>query len=116
MSATETATPGMVLAYHEVMPESNYAYCVTCAGFAGQLGLLGSLKESPAQITFDDGEQSQLLHALPRLQERGIAATCFVNPGLVGTEPKFLLWNQLRAVQAGPGHLPSGTERGGGEK
>jgi peptidoglycan/xylan/chitin deacetylase (PgdA/CDA1 family) len=100
MSTMETATTGMVLAYHEVMPESDYAYCVTCASFAGHLDMLDSLEKSSALITFDDGEQSQLLNALPRLQERGMSATCFVNPGLVGTEPKFLLWNQLRAVQA----------------
>ena len=100
MSATETAATGMVLAYHEVMPESSYAYCVTCDSFAGHLGMLGSLDKFSAQITFDYGEQSQFLNALPRLQERGISATCFVNPGLVGTEPKFLRWHQLRAVQA----------------
>ena len=32
----------MVLAYHEVMPESNYAYCVTSDSFAEQLRLFDS--------------------------------------------------------------------------
>jgi len=34
------------------------------------------------------------------LRERGIAATYFVNPGLAGTEPKFLTWEQLKELQA----------------
>ena len=29
-----------VLAYHEVMPESDYAYCVTSSAFAQHLALL----------------------------------------------------------------------------
>ncbi|HZD96086.1 MAG TPA: polysaccharide deacetylase family protein [Candidatus Sulfotelmatobacter sp.] len=103
-----TATPGMVLAYHEVLPESNYAYCVTRDNFAVQLNMLNVLAQEAGQrfqarITFDDGEQSQSVHALPLLKECGISATYFVNPGLVGTEPKFLNWNQLREVQ-GAGH------------
>ena len=40
-----SADHNMVLAYHEVMPESNYAYCVTAAAFAQQLRLLHSLQQ-----------------------------------------------------------------------
>jgi peptidoglycan/xylan/chitin deacetylase (PgdA/CDA1 family) len=99
------ATTGMVLAYHEVMPESNYAYCVTCDHFAEHMNLLGSLAQPAgpavhARITFDDGEQSQSRNALPLLHRHGISATYFVNPGLVGTEPKFLTWTQLQELQA----------------
>jgi hypothetical protein len=93
----------MVLAYHEVMPESNYAYCVTSEAFAEQLGLLDSLKKSElldTRITFDDGEQSQYHNALPFLTEYGIKATFFVTPGLIGTAPKFLGWDALRALQS----------------
>jgi peptidoglycan/xylan/chitin deacetylase (PgdA/CDA1 family) len=96
----------MVLAYHEVMPDSNYAYCVTSASFAEQLRLLDSLKKNKsldAQITFDDGEQSQYHNALPLLAECGFKATYFVTPGLIGTAAKFLGWEDLRALQ-GAGH------------
>src|SRR5579871_959490 len=93
----------MVLAYHEVMPESNYAYCVTAASFAEQLRALDSLKKTKslsAQITVDDGEQSQFHNAAPLLAEHGFKATYFVTPGLIGTAAKFLGWDDFRALQA----------------
>ncbi len=92
----------MVLAYHEVMPESNYAYCVTSASFAEQLRLFDALKNESVgtRITFDDGEQSQYHNALPLLTECEIKATYFVTPGLIGTAAKFLGWDELRALQA----------------
>jgi peptidoglycan/xylan/chitin deacetylase (PgdA/CDA1 family) len=101
MSQVPNAAERMVLAYHEVMAESNYSYCVTRESFAAQLGLIKSLApEGRAHVTFDDGEQSQLQNAAPVLGECGIAATYFVNPGLAGTEPKFLTWTQLRELQS----------------
>ncbi|MGZ4858569.1 MAG: polysaccharide deacetylase family protein [Candidatus Angelobacter sp.] len=99
----QPATRRAVLAYHEVMPESNYAYCITSGAFAEHLRLFDSLKQSKsqsAQITLDDGEQSQYHNALPLLAEYGISATYFVTPGLIGTAAKFLGWEQLRALQA----------------
>jgi len=99
----QPAARNMVLAYHEVMPESNYAYCVTAASFAEQLRLLDSLKKTKsfgAQITFDDGEQSQFHNALPLLAEHGFKATYFVTPGLIGTAAKFLGWDDFRALQS----------------
>ena len=98
-----SAGRNMVLAYHEVMPESNYAYCVTAASFAEQLRLLDSLKKTKSlnvQITFDDGEQSQFHNAAPLLAEHGFKATYFVTPGLIGTAAKFLGWDDFRALQA----------------
>src|SRR5712671_5216633 len=99
----QPATRGAVFAYHEVMPESNYAYCVTSSAFAEHLRLIDSLRKSSspgAQVTFDDGEQSQYHNALPWLAEYGIKATYFVTPGLIGTAAKFLGWDELRALQA----------------
>lgn len=91
----------MVLAYHEVLPESNYAYCVPCDHFAEHLNLAQSVGPADrARITFDDGEQSQFRNALPLLRRHGISATYFVNPGLAGTEPKFLTWQQFKELQA----------------
>jgi polysaccharide deacetylase len=98
-----SANSNMALAYHEVMPESNYAYCVTSEAFAEQLRLVDSLRKTKlldAQITFDDGEQSQFHNALPLLAQHGVKATYFVTPGLIGTAAKFLGWDDLKALQA----------------
>ena len=100
----KSAIHNAVLAYHEVMPESNYAYCVTSGAFADHMRLFDSLSKngvprSSLQITFDDGEQSQLHNALPLLAEHGTAAIYFVTPGLIGTAVKFLGWDELRALQ-----------------
>jgi peptidoglycan/xylan/chitin deacetylase (PgdA/CDA1 family) len=101
MSRAEAAQT-MVLAYHEIMPQSNYAYCVTSDSFAQHLALLKQLGREGvcARVTFDDGEQSQQRNAVPSLRANGISATYFVNPALVGTEAKFLSWAQLRELQA----------------
>lgn len=93
-----------VLAYHEVMPESNYAYCVTSSAFAQHLCLLQSLLSQDltgqsVRITFDDGEQSQYHNAFALLARHSISATYFVTPGLIGTAAKFLGWSQLKELQ-----------------
>lgn len=100
----QTGINHAVLAYHEVMPESDYAYCVTSASFAQHLALFDSVSKHtvpklPIQITFDDGERSQYLNAAPLLAEHGISATYFVTPGLIGTAAKFLGWDELKALQ-----------------
>ena len=98
-----SANTNMVLAYHEVMPESNYAYCVTSEAFADQLRLLVYLEKNKSldtKITFDDGEQSQFHNALPLLTQLGFKGTYFVTPGLIGTAAKFLGWDDLKALQA----------------
>jgi peptidoglycan/xylan/chitin deacetylase (PgdA/CDA1 family) len=100
----QSAINHAVLAYHEVMPESAYAYCVTCGSFAQHLALFGSVAKAsspklPVRITFDDGERSQYLNAAPLLAEHGILATYFVTPGLIGTAAKFLGWDELKALQ-----------------
>lgn len=50
-------------------------------------------------ITFDDGNRSDLEHALPALRERGLSATFFVVAGRLGT-PHFLDQAGLRALVA----------------
>jgi peptidoglycan/xylan/chitin deacetylase (PgdA/CDA1 family) len=98
------ALQNSVLAYHEIMPESNYAYCVTSSAFADHLRLFDSLAKSGGQkssveITFDDGEHSQLHNAKPLLAQHGISARYFVTPGLIGTAAKFLGWDELKTLQ-----------------
>jgi peptidoglycan/xylan/chitin deacetylase (PgdA/CDA1 family) len=93
----------MALAYHEIMPDSNYAYCVTVQNFREHLSLVAALAANNGigtRITFDDGEQSQYRNAAPLLKEHGISAKYFVTPGLVGTEPKFLGWGELKELLA----------------
>jgi hypothetical protein len=69
----QSSAHNAVLAYHEVMPESNYAYCVTSAAFAEQLALFDSIAKAfgpgpSIKITFDDGEQSQFnMELQPRI-------------------------------------------------
>ncbi len=50
-------------------------------------------------ITFDDGNASDLEHALPALQERGLTATFFVVAGRLGA-PGFLDEDGVRALAA----------------
>lgn len=100
----ESAMHNAVVAYHEVMPESNYAYCVTSGAFAEHLCLFDGLAQngvprSSVRITFDDGEQSQYRNAMPLLAGHGIPARYFVTPGLIGTAAKFLGWDELNALQ-----------------
>ena len=100
----QSAINHAVLAYHEVMPESDYAYCVTSSAFSKHLALFDSVARSggpefAVQITFDDGERSQYLNAAPLLAEHGISATYFVTPGLIGTAAKFLGWDELKTLQ-----------------
>lgn len=91
-----------ILAYHEVMPESSYSYCVPLRQFKDQLGILGHGPEAGprALVTFDDGELSQMEIAAPLLLDFGIKATYFITPGLIGTARKFLGWEQLRQLLA----------------
>jgi len=100
----DSAIKCAVLAYHEVMPESDYSYCVTSSVFAEHLALFDSVAKAagpklPVHITFDDGERSQYLNAAPLLAKHGISATYFVTPGLIGTAAKFLGWDELKALQ-----------------
>jgi peptidoglycan/xylan/chitin deacetylase (PgdA/CDA1 family) len=50
-------------------------------------------------FTFDDGAESDYAIAFPVLGERGIRATFFIVPTLVGT-PGFATWGQLREMVA----------------
>ena len=92
-----------ILAYHEVMPESNYSYCVPLRQFKDQLSMLGHGSEGGlgALVTFDDGELSQMEIAAPLLLEFGIKATYFITPGLVGSARKFLALGTAQAVAGG---------------
>lgn len=48
-------------------------------------------------LTFDDGDASNLLEALPILANRGLSADFFINPGRVG-KPGIMDWSALRTM------------------
>jgi peptidoglycan/xylan/chitin deacetylase (PgdA/CDA1 family) len=50
-------------------------------------------------ITFDDGYQNNLVHAMPVLQAQGFSATCYMVSGLIG---KTNAWDNPNGVPAKP--------------
>jgi peptidoglycan/xylan/chitin deacetylase (PgdA/CDA1 family) len=54
---------------------------------------------SDVRITFDDGNASDIEHAMPALRERGLTASFFVVAGRVG-QPGFLDADAVRALSA----------------
>lgn len=62
------------------------------------VSVLDSVMDRPeVQISFDDGNASDLVHGLPALLERGLRATFFVVAGRLG-EPEFLDERGVRAL------------------
>ena len=96
-----------VLTYHEVLPSgSQYLYRVTQAQFQEHLSLLvsstsglGTGGQSPL-ITFDDGHRSNFEQAFPLLEQFGLKASFFVLAGCVGSDDKYLSWDQARQLVA----------------
>ena len=101
-----------ILTYHQVTPapHSRYAkYAITPRDFATQLQwiadnrfvpvrldhLFGAtrcdLPAKPIVITFDDGFDDCLEHAVPALQRHGFTATFFLVAGLVGRTSRWLV-------------------------
>ena len=65
------------------------------------LSLLDLVKaRDDVAISFDDGNVSDLEHAMPALRERGLIATFFVVAGRLGT-PHFVDEDAVRALAAG---------------
>ncbi len=67
------------------------------ADFASSLDAIQALPE--ATVSFDDGNASDLLIALPALQERDLVATFFVVADRLG-EPGYLSAEDLRTLRA----------------
>lgn len=53
----------------------------------------------PVCLTFDDGDASNSLEALPLLAERGLRADFFITPARIG-RPGFMGWAELREMAA----------------
>lgn len=54
-----------------------------------------------AALTFDDAYRGALRHAVPELVRRGLPATVFVCPGLLGSEGFW--WDRIADTPSGPG-------------
>jgi peptidoglycan/xylan/chitin deacetylase (PgdA/CDA1 family) len=116
------AEPGIVfLMYHELeepgralcQSEPGYVrYVLQASEFRGQMQLLASkgwrgVKLSNAlsyqpktvAVTFDDGSETDLVCAVPILQESGFGATFYITTGFVG-KPGHLSPSQLRELCA----------------
>lgn len=102
-----------ILMYHEVTPSvhpSFARYSVTARAFARQMRWLAafnyqpidmdtlirarqglaSLPERPVVITFDDGLQGCVDHAVPVLQRHGFTAVFYLVAGLMGSTSRWL--------------------------
>lgn len=66
-------------------------------GIADELAALAATPKSLPEITFDDGNLSDITHALPMLAERGLKATFFVCAGRIGS-PLYLGKDDLSAL------------------
>jgi peptidoglycan/xylan/chitin deacetylase (PgdA/CDA1 family) len=103
-----------ILMYHQVTPQPHSAfrkYAVTPKAFAAQMSWLawagyvpinldvwldyrsdrGTLPSRPVIITFDDGFQDCVEHAVPILQARGFTAIFYLVAGLVGKTSRWLV-------------------------
>jgi len=129
-----TATSVPVLMYHEVSPAPHPSfrrYTVTVRAFTWQMRWLaargyqaidmdallrartgqGSLPERPVLITFDDGFQGAIDHAVPVLRAQEFTAVFYLVTGLMGKTSRWMLpelglelplitWDSARALAA----------------
>lgn len=114
-----TGAAPVVLAYHDIAPESSSEYVVTPQAFADQMAMLDAAGYTtldseqftayargeytpPARsavITFDDGTSGLYTYADRILADRGFRAVSFVITGRVGTRaPYYLTWQQIERM------------------
>jgi peptidoglycan/xylan/chitin deacetylase (PgdA/CDA1 family) len=109
-----------ILMYHQVTPEPTPAfrkYAVTSKAFGAQMNWLAlagyvpitvdalsdhfrhqsTLPSRPIIITFDDGFQDCIDHAVPVLQARGFTAIFYLVAGLVGKKSRWIV--QERGIE-----------------
>lgn len=107
MIVEDAAMRSLHFLYHELRPvKSRYSYVMPCEEFEAHCALFARLRRSQAEsvlrpeITFDDGNASDALYALPALERHGLNATFFITAGWTGQRAGFMNWAQMREVQA----------------
>jgi peptidoglycan/xylan/chitin deacetylase (PgdA/CDA1 family) len=50
------------------------------------------------EVTFDDGHISNIEHAAPIMQSRGMTARFFITVGWTGNKPGYMGWQELRSL------------------
>ncbi len=93
--------------YHELRPaKSRYSYVTPCDEFDGHCALFARLRRTAAEdlfrpeITFDDGNLSDVTFALPALARYGLTGTFFITAGWTGNRAGFMEFSQLRTLQS----------------
>ena len=96
--------------YHELRPiRSSYSYVVPCEEFGSHCEVFARMRKAKAadsllpEITFDDGNLSDLIHATPTLERHGLQATFFITAGWTDQRTGYMTWPQLRELH-GAGH------------
>lgn len=75
--------------YHTITPDQLLAY----------LKYGKSLPDNPILITFDDGYQDNYTNAYPIMKKYGFTATIFLITGVIDKDPRYMTWDQARALQ-----------------
>ena len=75
--------------YHTITPDQLMAY----------LKYGKQLPDKPIMITFDDGYLDNYTNAYPIMQKYGFTGTIFIVTNLVGHDPRFMNWDQVREMQ-----------------
>ena len=95
------------LLYHELRPaKSRYSYVTPCAEFEAHCELIAQYRQAGSEtlllpeITFDDGNLSDHLYAMPLLERYGLRTRFFVTAGWTGRRSGFMDWPALRALHA----------------
>jgi peptidoglycan/xylan/chitin deacetylase (PgdA/CDA1 family) len=125
LAARRRRGSALILAYHNIVPDDappigDRSLHLSMNRFRSQLDRLeethdvveltavrapsDSSNRPRAAITFDDAYRGALTLALPELARRGLPATVFVAPGLLGSSG---CWWDLLAASDGSGLLPS---------
>jgi len=98
---------GMVLTYHEIVPEqATSLYAVSSRQLEEHFRLLAdwaSPRHShlpPLDVTFDDGHISHHRYALPLLDRFGLRATFFITAGWTGSRSGYMAAAELRDLLA----------------
>ncbi len=94
----------LYLLYHELRPaKTRYSYVTPCEEFEAHCELFARLRQQSSgfipEITFDDGQLSDVRYALPVLARFGLHATFFITAGWTGIRAGFMGWPELRALR-----------------